>query len=155
MTFKIGAQSWFSLGILQTQEKLPDDGRGYIRRPTDQRVNIGSYFEDHIPGDPTVRVYLNMNIGSGYPFGPPDSEEFRNVFNGDEYYRVDVGLSKYFQLKRKNFFNEIILRFEVLNALAADNTLSYTWIEDVRGANFAIPNSLSARFLNVKLSTKF
>ena len=150
-----GAQSWFSLGILQTQEKLPDDGRGYIRRPTDQRVNIGSYFEDHIPGDPTVRVYLNMNIGSGYPFGPPDSEEFRNVFNGDEYYRVDVGLSKYFQLKRKNFFNEIILRFEVLNALAADNTLSYTWIEDVRGANFAIPNSLSARFLNVKLSTKF
>ncbi len=149
-----GAQSWFSVGILRTMENLPNDGLGFIRRPTDQRVNIGSYFEDHLPGDPSLRVYFNLNIGSGYPFGPPDFPQLRNAFSGDEYYRVDLGLSKEFSYGQ-SVINSLIVRLEMLNALAADNTLSYTWIEDVTGATFAVPNSLSARFLNVKVTTKF
>ncbi|MDW3190909.1 MAG: carboxypeptidase-like regulatory domain-containing protein [Cytophagales bacterium] len=150
-----GTQSWFSLGILQTREDIENDGRGYIRRPTDQVLNLGVYFEDHLPKDPTMRVYLNMNIGSGYPFGPPGRPDLRNSFSGDEYYRVDLGLSKLFELPRHQYLDNIQIRAEILNALAADNTLSYTWIEDVTGGSLAIPNSLSARFLNLRLITNF
>ncbi len=150
-----GTQSWFSLGLLRTEENIANDGRGYIRRPTDQRVNIGIFFEDHIPNDPSIRVYLNLNIGSGYPFGPPNRPDLRNSFQGDEYYRLDLGLSKFVRLSHYNFFESLVLRAEVLNAFAADNTLSYTWIEDVNGANFAIPNSLSARLFNVKATVNF
>ncbi|VXD11760.1 TonB-dependent receptor-like protein [Marinoscillum sp. 108] len=152
--FVKGTQSWFSLGFLQTQENIEDDGQGFIRRPSDQRINLAAYFEDHMPGDPTLRVYLNLVFGSGYPFGPPNREDLRNAFSGDEYYRADLGLSKQFDLSINNFFNKLWVRLEVLNAFAADNTLSYTWIEDVNGAQFAIPNSLSARFLNIKLTAE-
>ncbi|MEQ8555452.1 MAG: TonB-dependent receptor plug domain-containing protein [Cyclobacteriaceae bacterium] len=146
-----GTQSWFSISYLQTKEDLENDGLGYVRRPTDQRLNLAIYFEDHMPIDPTIEVYLNLVFGSGYPFGPPQVSELRNIFQGDEYYRADLGLSKRFDLKFNQFFNKLWIRAEVLNALGADNTLSYTWIQDVNGNNFAIPNSLSARFLNLKI----
>lgn len=150
-----GTQSWFSLGLLQTKEDIARDGRDFIRRPTDQLVNIGIFFEDHLPRDPSMRVYVNLNLGSGYPFGPPERADLRNSFQGDEYYRLDIGLSKRFSTLWTDTLKALTLRAEILNALAADNTLSYTWIEDVNGANFAVPNSLSARFLNIKLTGNF
>lgn len=178
-----GTQSWFSIGFLKSVEDIVGDQYtlyfdeegeeipaylatddnvdetqtidiGNLRRPTDQRVNLAVYFEDHMPRDPSLRVHLNMVFGSGYPFGPPKSVRYRNAFSGDEYYRVDLGLSKIFEREKTKILPSIILRVELLNALAADNTLSYTWIEDVNGNNFAIPNSLSARFLNIKLSAE-
>lgn len=152
--FVKGTQSWFSLGLLQTQEKIEDVDEDYIRRPSDQRVNLAAYFEDHMPGDPTLRIYLNMVFGSGYPLGPPNRPDLRNAFSGDEYYRADIGLSKRFEFRGSQTFDKVWLRLEVLNALAADNTLSYTWIEDVNGAQFAVPNSLSARFLNIKFTAE-
>ena len=149
-----GTQSWFSISYLQTKEDVSGDGLGYIRRPADQRINLAIYFEDHMPIDPTLRVYLNLVFGSGYPFGPPQVPSLRNAFSGDEYYRADLGLSKQFSLRKNGFFSHLWVRAEVLNALGADNTLSYTWIEDVNGNNFAIPNSLSARFLNIKFTAE-
>ena len=146
-----GTQSWFSISYLQTKEDLENDDIGYVRRPTDQRLNLAIYFEDHMPIDPTIEVYLNLIFGSGYPFGPPQVSALRNIFPGDEYYRADLGLSKRFDLRMERFFSKLWIRAEVLNALGADNTLSYTWIQDVNGNNFAIPNSLSARFLNLKI----
>lgn len=150
-----GTQSWFSLGFLKTEEDIAEDDKGYIRRPTDQHVNLAFYFEDHLPNDPTLRVYVNTVFGSGYPLGPPNNFDARNIFSGDEYYRVDIGLSKSFNLTNHKYLKMIWLRAEILNALGADNTLSYSWIEDVNGDQLAIPNSLSARFLNLKLAAVF
>jgi len=150
-----GAQSWFSLGFLRTKEDIVEDDKEYIRRPTDQNVNLAFYFEDHLPNDPSMRVYVNSVIGSGFPLGPPDNFNARNIFSGDEYYRVDIGLSKSFELINYKYLKTIGLRLEVLNVLGADNTLSYSWIQDVNGTQLAIPNSLSARFLNFKISADF
>ncbi|WP_420578372.1 TonB-dependent receptor [Ekhidna sp.] len=150
-----GTQSWFSLGILNTKEDIAEDDKGFIRRPTDQRINLAFYFEDHLPNDPTMRVYVNSVFGSGYPLGPPNEINARNIFSGDEYYRVDIGLSKSFELRNNKYLKTLWLRAEVLNVLGADNTLSYSWIQDVTGAQLAIPNSLSARFLNFKISADF
>ncbi|MFT6867374.1 MAG: hypothetical protein ACJA08_002216 [Cyclobacteriaceae bacterium] len=176
-----GTQSWFSVGILQTKENIAGDqytsyfdeegteipayeasqsnvvdttvtNIGLIRRPMDQLVNLAVYFEDHMPNDPSLRIHLNMVFGSGYPFGPPKS--VRYAFSGDEYYRVDLGMSKTFDRGNEKILSNFVLRLELLNALGADNTISYTWIEDVNGNNFAIPNSLSARFLNIKFSAE-
>ena len=149
--FISGTQSWFSLGLLKTMEDIENDENGFRRRPSDQRITLGAFFEDHLPNDPSLRVYLNLNFGSGYPFGPPNSSIYRNAFNGDEYYRVDIGLTKVIAMKDVNFIKNIILRLEVLNVLEADNTISYQWIEDVNGNSLAIPNSLSARYFNLKV----
>lgn len=145
-----GTQSWFSLGYLKSSEQIPDDGRGDVRRPLDQRLNMAVFFEDYMPMDSSLRVYVNLVFGSGYPVGPPGDMALRNIFSGDEYYRADIGLSKEFFMDQSTFFNRITARIEVLNALGADNTLSYTWIEGIDGTSFAIPNALSARFFNVK-----
>lgn len=150
-----GTQSWFSLGLLSTQEDIAEDDKGYIRRPSDQHVNLAFYFEDHMPNDPTVRVYVSTVIGSGYPLGPPNEINARNIFAGDEYYRVDMGLSKSFELRNHKYLKTLWLRAEILNVLAADNTLSYSWIQDINGTQLAIPNSLSARFLNFRISADF
>ena len=150
-----GTQSWFSLGILKTREDIVEDDKGYIRRPSDQNVNLAFYFEDHMPGDPSLRVYVNTVIGSGYPLGPPNEINARNIFSGDEYFRVDMGLSKSFELRNHKYLKALWLRAEVLNVLGADNTLSYSWIQDVTGSQLAIPNSLSARFLNFRISADF
>ena len=121
--FISGTQSWFSLGLLKTMEDIENDENGFKRRPSDQRITMGAFFEDHWPNDPSLRVYLNLNFGSGYPFGPPNSSTYRNAFKGDEYYRVDIGLTKIIEMRDVNFFKNIIFRLEVLNVLEADNTI--------------------------------
>lgn len=150
-----GSQSWFSLGILKTMEDIEEDNRTNIRRPSDQRINLAFFFEDHMPNDPSVRVYVNSIFGSGYPLGPPNEINARNIFSGDEFFRVDIGFSKSLQLRKNKYLKVLWLRVEILNALGADNTLSYSWIRDISGNQLAIPNSLSARFLNFRISADF
>ncbi|MEP4095172.1 TonB-dependent receptor [Reichenbachiella sp.] len=151
-----GTESWFSLGILKTKEDL-QEGNGYVRRPSDQLINLGIFFQDHLPNDPSIKVSLNMLFGSGLPFGPPGRDDLRNSFSGDEYYRMDLGFSKSFEFTNDKTLtpNSLWVGLEVLNALGAENTISYTWIQDVIGNQFAVPNALSARFLNVRVIAKF
>ncbi len=155
-----GAESWFSLGILRTREDVAEDGQGYIRRPSDQLVNLGVFFQDHLPGDPSTRVYLSLLYGSGLPFGPPNRPEYRNFLNGADYQRVDIGFSKqlfFREEKTKNnaFLRSLWLSAELLNALGSDNTISYTWVTDVNNEGYGVPNRLSARFLNLKVMVRY
>jgi hypothetical protein len=151
-----GAESWFSLGILNVREDVAGDGKGYIRRPSDQRVNLGIFFQDHLPNNPNVRVNLNFLYGSGLPFGPPGSSENRNKFNGKSYKRVDVGFSRVFFLNKEKYHEQrkLIISAEILNLLGSNNAISYTWISDVNSNQYAVPNSLSARFLNIRATVK-
>ena len=148
-----GTESWFSISILSTKEDVENDGNGYIRRPTDQRLNLGIVFQDHIPNDPSLRVNLGLLYGTGFPFGPPNSLENRNIFSGDDYTRVDIGISKHidFEAKGSKVFKSLLIGVEILNLLGARNSISYLWVEDVSGRQFAVPNNLSARFFNFKI----
>ena len=154
-----GTESWFSLGILKTEEQIAGDGQDYIRRPSDQRINLGIYFEDYMPNDPTVRVYLNLLFGSGLPFGPPNNLEFRNRFDGKAYNRLDIGFSKLITFKPKDKsklgLESLWLNAEILNLLGARNTISYTWITDLQNRQFAVPNNLSQRFFNFRIWLEF
>jgi len=154
--FIADTQSWFSLSLMSIREDVEGDDRGYIRRPTDQMINLGIFFQDHLPNNPTFRVNLSLNFGSGLPFGPPNDFDNRNEFNGESYRRVDVGFSKQIFLNAERYNNErwLLITAEVLNLLGADNPISFNWVEDVNNTQIAVPNSLSARFLNIKLSVK-
>jgi hypothetical protein len=145
-----GAESWFSLGLLKTGEDIEEDGKGYIRRPSDQRVNVGIFFQDHIPNDPSLRVYLKLLYGSGLPFSPPQNIHFRNAFQSRSYRRVDIGFSKDLKPKALDMEN-LWIGLEVLNLLGNNNIISYSWISDFNNNQYAVPNTLSSRFFNLKL----
>lgn len=154
-----GTESWFSLGLLTTREDVEGDGVGYIRRPTDQRVTAAIFFQDNLPNNPSLKMYLNLLFGSGLPFGPPGSIKYRNFFTSPTYKRVDIGFSKLLSLSDKKISGGVIesiwLAIEVLNLIGASNTYSYLWVKDYSGNSFAVPNTLSARFLNIRTIIKF
>lgn len=150
-----GTESWFSLGLLTTREDLSNDERGFVRRPSDQHLTVTVFFEDHLPDNPSMRVNLGFIYGSGLPFGPPGNLENRSVFNGDSYQRVDIGFSKIFFLTRASRLESIWLSLEVLNLFGIENTISYTWIQELSGNFIAVPNTLTNRFFNIKLTFRF
>ncbi len=106
---------------------------------------------------------LNIIFGSGLPFGPPEHLRWKQVFRMPPYRRVDIGfaynvLKEGREIKRKTIFNAIKsmwLNIEVLNLLQVNNTVSYTWIRDVTARQYAIPNYLTRRQLNIKLQIRF
>jgi CarboxypepD_reg-like domain/TonB dependent receptor-like, beta-barrel/TonB-dependent Receptor Plug Domain len=149
-----GTESWFSLSVMSAQEKIPGVDEGFIRRPTDQRFKLAFLFEDHVPGDPSLRVNLLFQYGSGLPVGPPNSLEQRNSFSGDDYTRLDIGFSKIFDFNDR-FFKFLRLGLEINNLLGSRNAVSYTWIKDVNDQQFAVPNYLTGRLFNVVVSTGF
>ena len=153
-----GAESWFSLGILKTMENLENDNRGWIRRPTDQLLRVGIFFQDHIPNDPTLRAYINFQYGTGFPFGYPRDINRRSTFSGASYERVDLGISKLILFNDPGLnlrLHSLWISLEMLNVLGRSNPISYTWIEDFTGREFAIPNSQTQRFINLKIIGKF
>lgn len=155
-----GAESWFSVGVLNTKEDVQDDGKGFIRRPSDQRVTVGIFFQDHLPKNPSARMYLNLVYGSGLPFGPPKSIVNRAALSSPAYRRVDIGFSKLISLSDKSTwvgkrFESIWLGLEILNLIGAENVISYTWIKDVYDVQYAVPNTLSTRFINLRVQVKF
>ncbi|NLR92430.1 TonB-dependent receptor plug domain-containing protein [Flammeovirga agarivorans] len=153
-----GTQSWISLSVMSTKEKIDNDPRGYIRRPTDQRVTLAMFFQDHLPNNPTMRMNLRFMYGSGLPFGPPDNPELRNAFSGgNDYMRLDLGLNKLIALNKKSdnpneeFMKNLSIGVEILNVLGNNNVISYTWVKTYDGTQYAVPNTLSQRFFNVKM----
>jgi hypothetical protein len=158
--FVKGAESWFSLGLMNVREDIEGDGVGYIRRPTDQRLTFAAYFEDHLPNNPTFRAYVNMVYGTGLPLGPPNNEKFRAALNGRAYRRIDIGFSKVVSFDNIQIGNARVLKslwigLEILNILATENTISYNWITDTNSMQYAIPNTLSTRFVNLRLIGNF
>lgn len=136
---------------------------GYIPRPTDQRLNFAMFFQDEMPNAPSWKVHLMFIYGTGLPFGPPSGEKYEDVLRTPSYRRVDIGFSKQFvgakgqDPKSKFFkgFKDIYLTLEVFNLLNTNNTVSYLWVQDVNGRNYAVPNFLTSRRINLKLITRF
>ena len=170
--FVSGVESWASLSVMKTEEDIVGDyiinadgstsEAGFIPRPTDQRVNFSMFFQDYIPGNPNYKMHLNMVYGTGLSFGPPNSEKHQDVLRIPDYRRVDIGFSavlkdenKKSRIKWLNAFNSIWVSAEVFNLLDINNTVSYLWVADITGRQYAVPNYLTARQLNAKLILSF
>jgi hypothetical protein len=170
--FVSGVESWASLSIMQTEEDIIGDSYidengntvdpGYIPRPTDQRVNFSLFFQDYIPGNLNYKMHLNMIYGSGLPFGPPKSEKYEDILRIPDYRRVDIGFSAILKSENKrsrvnfmNVFNSAWISVEVFNLLDINNTISYLWVSDIGGRQYAVPNYLTRRQVNLKLILRF
>jgi hypothetical protein len=171
--FVPGTESWLSVSVMNTEERIKDailvnpaTGQriepGFVRRPTDQRVNVSVMFQDYLPSFPSYRMYLNLVYGSGLPFGPTDRNRYNDTLNMPSYRRVDIGFLKSIvdelsQTKTgwKRHFQQLLIGVEVFNILDVNNTISYLWIQDVEARTWAVPNYLTTRRLNVRVIAKF
>ncbi|CAI8312911.1 MAG: Uncharacterised protein [Flavobacteriaceae bacterium] len=160
--FVPGTESWISLGYLKTQENI--DNRGYIFRPTDQRLKIGMLFQDYVKVVPNLKGYLNLQYNTGLPGGSPS---YADPYNFQErlpdYKRVDLGVSYVLidaQRQKEEgvlkYFKELTLGAEIFNIFDVQNSISNTFVRDVyTKVQYSIPNYLSPRVFNVRLTAKF
>jgi len=160
--FVPGTESWISFGYLKTEENF--DNKGFIARPTDQRLKFGLLFQDYMPNIPSVKLYLNLVYNTGLPGGSPSYANpylYQNRLR--DYRRVDVGFSKVFfekksEVQRENWFQsfqELAVGLEIFNLFNNQNAITNTWVRDVYSKNqYAIPNYMTTRVFNVKLSMK-
>ncbi len=136
---------------------------GYIPRPTDQRFRFGIFFQDYLPMNPTYGMHLAFYFGSSLPFGPPMSQRYQQTLRMPSYRRVDIGFSKQLISEETSFnsknplkyLRSVWLSLEVFNLLQVNNTISYIWVQDVVGNQYAVPNYLTPRQLNLKLVVEF
>ncbi|HPF10098.1 MAG TPA: carboxypeptidase-like regulatory domain-containing protein [Flavobacteriaceae bacterium] len=160
--FVPGTESWVSLGYLKTEENIDD--RGYIFRPTDQRLKIGVLFQDYVKIIPDLKMYLNMVYNTGLPGGSPsyaDPYDFQTRLR--DYKRADLGISYVLihDKKRKDHgwlkpFKELTIGAEIFNMFDVQNSITNTFVRDVyTKVQYAIPNYLSPRVYNVRLTAKF
>ena len=135
----------------------------YIPRPTDQRFNFSVFFQDYFPGNPTWKMHLTAFYGARLPTGPPNSQRYQDIFRIPPYRRIDLGFSKTlinqdhkkFRHKAFDQIKDMWLSFEVFNLLGINNTISYLWVANNSGDMFGVPNYLTKRKLNLKLTVKF
>lgn len=190
--FVKGVESWATMGVLRTYEYSKDNihylyynkdkeqiirgytfdqvkadsvkvDPGYIPRPSNQLITFGMFFQDYLPRYPAFKFNLNLQFGTGLPFGPPTHLRWQQTNVMPPYRRVDAGfaynvLQQGRKIKRKNFsnrLNEMWIYLEVFNLLQVQNTVSYTWVKDVTGNTYAIPNYLTNRQVNLRLLVKF
>jgi hypothetical protein len=185
--FVKGLESFFKIGVMSTKEDIKNDSYwnyynadgeritgisedqvvadsvqvlpGYIPRPSDQRLNMGILFQDHMPGLERFMVQMGLNFGSRLPYGQPNHVRYDDTLRLKSYFRVDIGLS--FDLLKKDRslikdkwygkFSDALISFEVFNLLGINNVLSKQWIQDVSGGYYAIPNYLTQRRFNLKI----
>lgn len=176
--FVEGIESWASLSLMQTKENIDGDSYyntndsliypGYYPRPTDQLINFSMYFQDYLPMNPTYRMNLSLHYGSRLPFSSPEQDRYDHVFRMRAYKRVDLGLSKVIISKDKKFekmewlnsIENMWISFEIFNLLDINNTISYMWVKTVNNqagdaSQYAVPNYLTSRRYNLKLTIKF
>ena len=160
--FVPGTESWFSFGYLKTEEN--SENRGYIARPTDQLLKFGLLFHDYMPTIPSMKVYLNLVYNTGLPGGSPsysDPYVYQNRLR--DYRRADVGFSKIVIDNKENSipkkwlgnFKELAIGVEIFNLFNNQNAITNTWVRDVYSKNqYAIPNYMTTRVFNIKLTAK-
>jgi hypothetical protein len=136
---------------------------GFIPRPSDQRVNFALFFQDYLPLIPSFKAYITLIFGSGLPFGPPDAPRYKHTLRYPPYRRVDLGFSKLLIGEKTQFRDKNPLRYidhawislEVFNLFQISNTVSYIWVKDVNNRQYAVPNYLTPRLVNLKLTVDF
>lgn len=155
--FVPGTDSWLSLSLMNTSMKL--NGKS-IPLPTDQRYAINLFFTDYFPGIDRWKMSLKLALADGLPFSAPHQELESNVFRAPAYKRADIGLSyrllnnegkqrKHIQLRN------VWLGAECLNLFGINNVNSYYWITDVTGGQYAVPNYLTGRQINFRVTVDF
>ena len=160
--FVPGTESWVSIGFLKTEENIDD--RGNIFRPTDQRLKFSVLFQDYVKVIPDLKMYLNLTYNTGLPGGSPsfaDPYDFQTRL--PDYKRADVGVSYVIvnenELRDHGWlkpFKELTIGAEIFNIFDVQNSITNTFVRDVYSkVQYSIPNFLTPRVFNVRVTMKF
>jgi hypothetical protein len=166
--FVPGAESWISLSIMDSKLEIPSENMGMFPSPSDQTFNMNIFFQDYLPGYPSWRAHINISFVTGIPVVSPYNDRYDEYHRLPAYRRVDLGITKIIKgkdLPRENskllrHFEEVFAGIEIFNLLDINNTISYLWVKTVNNMSgesrqFAIPNYLTGRSLNIKMAAYF
>ena len=159
--FVPGSDSWVSFSLMKTQE---DMNGVKVPRPSDRRYAFSLYFTDYFPKFPKLKFSLRGIFSDGLPTTAPRTTRDQGYFRTPAYKRVDVGLS-YALLSPpaegqpregiRRYLKSVWLGLDVFNLLDISNVSSYYWVTDVNEIQYAVPNYLTRRQINVKLTVDF
>jgi hypothetical protein len=160
--FVKGTESWFTFGYMKTEEN--QNNRGYIARPTDQRLKFGILFQDYMPNIPNVKIYMNIVYNTGLPGGSPSyADAYVYQTRLRDYRRADVGFFYVFTERNAQRpashwlrkFQDLSLGFEVFNMFNNQNAITNTWVRDAYTKNqYGIPNFMTTRVFNLRLTAR-
>lgn len=158
--FVPGTESWISLGLLKAEENQND--RGKIARPTDQRIKFAMLFQDYVPRLPFLKMNLNLVYNTGLPGGSPSYADAYNYQNRlRDYKRADIGFLYVIKDDTRfentfGAFDELQIGVEIINLFDVQNAITNTWVRDVyTQRQFGVPNYMTPRVFNIKLSARF
>ena len=159
--FVPGSDSWISFSLMKTQEDIHGVK---VPRPTDRRYSFGLFFTDYFPKFPRLKFSLKGLFSDGLPTTAPRQGREDGYFRAPAYKRVDIGLAygivtpEDAEKPRSGFlskFKSVWLGVDVFNLFDISNVSSYYWVTDVNDIQYAVPNYLTRRQLNVRLSIEF
>lgn len=159
--FVPGTDSWISFSLMKTGENL---NGVTVPRPTDQRYSFALYFTDYFPKFPKLKFSLRGIFSDGLPTTAPHSSRDKGYFRAPAYKRVDIGLNYALLAPQDNesapsglhrWLKSIWLGVDVFNLLDISNVSSYYWVTDVNNIQYAVPNYLTRRQFNVRLTIDF
>ena len=154
--FVPGTDSWLTLSVMNTRMRL--NGKS-IPLPTDQRYALNLYFTDYFPGTTRWRMSLKLAYADGLPFATPHQELENNSFRASAYKRADIGMS--YRLldnhdgSRNTIFKNVWIGLDCLNLFGINNVNSYYWVTDIAGQQYAVPNFLTGRQINGRVTVEF
>ena len=156
--FVEGSDSWISFSLMNTSQTL---GGVKTPLPSDQRYALSLFFTDYFPKFPKLKFSLRGIFSDGLTMTAPHVSRDINYFRAPAYKRVDIGFS--YQLvgapkdgvRPYNFwrhFKDISIALDVFNLLDIANVSGYYWVTDVNNIKYAVPNYLTRRQFNIRLS---
>ena len=149
--FVPGTDSWLTLSLMSTRQKYNNE---WIPMPTDQRWAVNLHFTDYFPGTERWKMTLRLAFADGLPFGAPHRGLEQQQFRAPAYKRADIGMS-YCALKDTKGIKGIWLGIDCLNLFGISNVNSYYWVTDVTNTQWAVPNYLTSRQINTKITINF
>ena len=148
--FVPGTDSWLTFSLMSMKQKY--NGQ-WIPTPTDQRYAINLHFTDYFPGTDRWKMTLRLAFADGLPFGPPHRGLEQQQFRAPAYKRADIGMS-FRALKDGKSVKNIWIGLDCLNLFGISNVNSYYWVTDVTNRQWAVPNYLTGRQINGKVTVE-
>ncbi len=154
--FVPGTDSWVTFSLMSARQKL---GGEWVPTPNDQKYAINLHFTDFFPGSTKWLMTLKLAFADGLPFGAPHKGLGELDFRAPAYKRADIGMSYLAydnrERKQKSVFKSIWIGADCLNLFGINNVNSYYWVTDVTNQQYAVPNYLTGRQINVKVQCDF
>ena len=149
--FVPGIDSWLTFSLMSTRQTI--NGQS-IPMPTDQRWAVNLHFTDYFPGTDRWKMTLRLAFADGLPFGAPHRGLEGQQFRAPAYKRADIGMS-FRAIKDGRGVKNLWLGIDCLNLFGISNVNSYYWVTDVTNRQWAVPNYLTGRQINGKITAEF